>query len=341
MTADGWVHVSGNAPQRFDQGKGFMNNGDLCIDQLGGAVVGYVGGLPVTATGALKCQLNQPVSPGDAYVGGLRVGPLGGLYIVDAAPVWTPANLFASGEQGAWYDPSDLSTMFQDSAGTTPVTATGQTVGKILDKSGRGNHASQATAASRPVLQQDGNGKYYLGFDGVDDSLATAAIDFTATDKMNVFCGTTRSATSSAIMLELSATANANIGSFYITSPHDATEYGLAAAGSAGGSAGGVKSLVTTTGVAYVVTGLFDLLKTLLNEVVIPRLNGAASVGSNIGVVNRGGNFGNYPLYLGRRGGASLPFNGRIYSIIVRGALSTTQEITDTENWVNSKTGAY
>ena len=43
--------------------------------------------------------------------------------------------LFASGEQGAWYDPSDLTTMFQDSTGTIPVTADGQPVGLILDKS--------------------------------------------------------------------------------------------------------------------------------------------------------------------------------------------------------------
>lgn len=48
---------------------------------------------------------------------------------------FSPLSLFASGEQGAWYDPSDLSTMFQDSAGTTPVTAVGQPVGLILDKS--------------------------------------------------------------------------------------------------------------------------------------------------------------------------------------------------------------
>ena len=43
--------------------------------------------------------------------------------------------LFANSEVGAWYDPSDLTTMFQDRAGTTPVTADGQTVGLILDKS--------------------------------------------------------------------------------------------------------------------------------------------------------------------------------------------------------------
>lgn len=49
-------------------------------------------------------------------------------------PGWSPRSLFAAGEQGAWYDPSDLSTLYQDSAGTTPVTATGQPVGLMLDK---------------------------------------------------------------------------------------------------------------------------------------------------------------------------------------------------------------
>jgi hypothetical protein len=44
-------------------------------------------------------------------------------------------SLFANGEEGAWFDPSDLSTLFQDSAGTTPVTTVGQPVGLMLDKS--------------------------------------------------------------------------------------------------------------------------------------------------------------------------------------------------------------
>ena len=65
--------------------------------------------------------------------------------------------MFLGGEQGAWYDPSDMSTLFQDAAGTTPVTAVEQPVGRILDKSGRGNHATQTTAASRPVLSAQVN----------------------------------------------------------------------------------------------------------------------------------------------------------------------------------------
>lgn len=74
-----------------------------------------------------------------------------------APPAFTPASLFAAGEQGVWYDPSDLTTMFEDSAGTTPVHIPGNgtadsPVGKILDKSGRGNHATQSTSTARPTL---------------------------------------------------------------------------------------------------------------------------------------------------------------------------------------------
>ena len=43
--------------------------------------------------------------------------------------------LFSNNEQGFFYDPNDLRTMFQDSAGTIPVTAAGQPVGLLLDKS--------------------------------------------------------------------------------------------------------------------------------------------------------------------------------------------------------------
>lgn len=52
---------------------------------------------------------------------------------------FSPASLFSAGEQGAWYDPSDLTTLFTDSAGTTPVSAPGNGadvfVGLMLDKS--------------------------------------------------------------------------------------------------------------------------------------------------------------------------------------------------------------
>jgi len=80
----------------------------------------------------------------------------------------SPYALFAGGTEGVWYDPSDIDTLFQDSAGTTPVTTAGQPVGRMLDKSGNGNHATQATAAARPTYQ---TGPARATLDKVDDRL--------------------------------------------------------------------------------------------------------------------------------------------------------------------------
>lgn len=65
---------------------------------------------------------------------------------------FSPLSLFAGGTQGVWFDDSNISTMFQDSAGTTPVTAVEQPVGRQLDLSGNNNHRTQATDANRPTL---------------------------------------------------------------------------------------------------------------------------------------------------------------------------------------------
>jgi len=76
-----------------------------------------------------------PAPVGALMEGGIAVTPLGAIYISELATSFSPIDLFQNNEQGAWYDPSDLPTMFQDAAGTTPVTADGQPVGLILDKS--------------------------------------------------------------------------------------------------------------------------------------------------------------------------------------------------------------
>ncbi|CAA9494075.1 MAG: hypothetical protein AVDCRST_MAG91-703 [uncultured Sphingomonadaceae bacterium] len=89
----------------------------------------------------------------------------------DAA--FSPGGLFTAGVEGLWYDPSDLGSMFQDSPGTIAA-ALNAPVGRINDKSGRGNHALQAGSAARPILRQDGTGKSYLEFDGMDDSLVAS-----------------------------------------------------------------------------------------------------------------------------------------------------------------------
>lgn len=93
--------------------------------------------------------------------------------------VWEPAvgggldYLFASGQRGAYWDVSDLTTLYQDSTALTPVTAAGDPVGYVADKSGNGFHLLQATSAARPVYRTDGT-LHWLEMDGVDDHLKTA-----------------------------------------------------------------------------------------------------------------------------------------------------------------------
>lgn len=64
---------------------------------------------------------------------------------------FNPLRIFANDEPGAWFEANDSTTLFTDVAGTTPVTAPGDAVALQLDKSGRGNHRTQATVAARPL----------------------------------------------------------------------------------------------------------------------------------------------------------------------------------------------
>lgn len=73
-------------------------------------------------------------------------------------------NLFSGGRGGTWLSYEPISGLSQDSGGTTPVTASGDRVGRVADRSGNGLVATQATADSRLTYQATG-----LVADGVDD----------------------------------------------------------------------------------------------------------------------------------------------------------------------------
>jgi hypothetical protein len=81
-----------------------------------------------------------------------------------------------AGKNGYILDPLDLATLFQDSAGTVPVTALGQPVGRINSKGGTvARNFTQATSAARPLAAAKG-----LSLDGVDDRLTTTNSDMGA-----------------------------------------------------------------------------------------------------------------------------------------------------------------
>ncbi|MAU52926.1 MAG: hypothetical protein CMN17_11275 [Roseovarius sp.] len=80
------------------------------------------------------------------------------------AVAWTPAWLFRNGERGAWYDPGEPATLWQDTAATLPAIAD-QPVARIDDLSGNGHHMIQDSASARPVLRAAASG-HALEFDG-------------------------------------------------------------------------------------------------------------------------------------------------------------------------------
>ena len=59
-------------------------------------------------------------------------------------------------------------------------------------------------------------------------------------------------------------------------------------------------------------------------------------MGTNTGVT---GSFGNFPLYIGRRGGTSLSFNGNLYGLLIRGSLTSEVGTISTERFMATKSG--
>lgn len=169
----------------------------------------------------------------------------------------------------------------------------------------------------------------YLRCDGVDDGMQTNSIDFTATDKMTVWAGVRKLSDAYGFIAELSANATANNGAFLLNSYSDAKFYfgsrGSTTYVEVGGGAVTAPRTAVLAGVSSVGA-----------PPIVLRENGAQA-GSNASSQGAG-TYGNYPLFLFRRAGTSLPFNGRMYSLIVRGAASTTAQIEATEDWVETKT---
>ena len=249
--------------------------------------------------------------------------------------MFSPANLFAAGENGAWYDPSDLSTMFQDAAGTIPVTAPGQPVGLIKDKSGRGNHASQTTPGNRPIYQTDGSGRSFLVFNGTSSFVTPSAVQTGSSDKMQVFCGV-RKLNDAGIgcIAELRSSSTLNPGTFHIRAP--ATAAGKSYRFVCGGTAlSGSTQVTYAAPISNVLTFTSDIGASTSSI----RINASLKL---VNTQTQGtGGFISYPLYIGSSNGFLL-FNGNIYSLILRfGDNLSSQQISSTENWVNLATGAY
>ena len=172
----------------------------------------------------------------------------------------------------------------------------------------------------------------YLSFDGVDDFLVTPTIT-PGIDKAQVFAGVRKLSDAAAgTIAEMSAAFFANNGSFALfaagsTAP---TGFEVVSRGTANALAGAASAAPVTN----VLAGIGDIS----GDRATLRINGTQVAQST---ADQGaGNYLAYQLFIGRRAGTSLGFNGQIYSLIVRfGTNLDAGTITSTETWVAGKTG--
>lgn len=172
----------------------------------------------------------------------------------------------------------------------------------------------------------------YLRFDGVDDALQTGNIDFTGTDKMTVWAGVTKLSDAAAgTVVEAGSLAAPVGGEFLLAAPNAASASAqFASAGSSVSAATYTNALIASPA-SLIMTGIGNIGA----DQSILRIDGVQTTSS---VVDQGtGNYGNHINYVGGRAASSRFFNGRLYSLIIRGAQSSLSQIEAAERYIKQK----
>jgi len=167
-----------------------------------------------------------------------------------------------------------------------------------------------------------------LTFDGTNDGMATAAtLDLSGSDKVGVFAGVTKLASTATYNTVVETGTNGSDG-FAVFAPSNTNvanyDFWLKANPRVTGNSypQGTNSVISVT---HDTSGASAVLETF------PRVNGAAVAFS--GAVLTTGNFANSTNYLGARAGTSLYFNGVIWGAAIVSTLTTadTTEIAAIE----------
>lgn len=170
----------------------------------------------------------------------------------------------------------------------------------------------------------------YLACNGTNTGMRTNSIDFTATDKVTVFAGLRKlSDAAVGMVVELSAlAASPNPGVLYIVGSSTTNVY-------QGRTAGTQFQAINSAAYPAPHSSVLCLEGDIAADLMLLRVN---KVQTSTSQDQGTGNFGNYPLYLFRRGGTGLPFNGHFYGLIIRGTLTTQAQLELTEKWMAKRT---
>lgn len=172
----------------------------------------------------------------------------------------------------------------------------------------------------------------YLAFDGIDDFLITTAINLSTVDKLSLFTGIRKlSDAATGTVLEFSTNKNTNNGVFSLFAPLNVGVSHVVYT-----SKGTVERAAANNNIVAPSSSVILIQSSISDDISSLKING--STVSNIGDQGTG-NYGNFPLYIGRRSGSALPFNGRIYSLIGVSRLTTASENSVIEKAIALKLG--
>jgi len=220
------------------------------------------------------------------------------------------SHLFGSGEIGGFYDPSDLSTMWKDVAGTIAVTSNGDSVARIDDKSGNGYHLVQSDTSKQPTYNTDGT-LHWLTFDGVDDCLSCGSVSLGG--EALVCIGIEKTGDTSQSVVELTDDPTHTDGSLYVSI--DSTNiYTFGSKGTSGST-----EIYGGTSGANKGYFLFDV--DLVNNNSELTINGS-STATDLTDTGTNSFASAAALNVGARGGTSNQFGGKIFGLVVRDSKS-------------------
>lgn len=240
-----------------------------------------------------------------------------GWSITTTLAVFSPADLFANGEVGSWFEILP-NTCFQDVAGTIP-SAVGDPVARINDLSGNGNHALQSTFASQPILRQGGS-LCYLEHDGLGDNLVASY----GSDLANLTRAIGYRVLGSDIIAD-DNDANASV----VQSLNDGDLRFLV-----GGSGGfGDRSVVAVGGWNWNVDSVVVASAHADREL---RVTGSGSSATAVALSAPTGMSG---ATIGAGAGGVAPLQGRIYSFVDVGRVLTEEERTNLAGYIAEKSG--
>jgi hypothetical protein len=245
---------------------------------------------------------------------------------------FSPNVLFAGGEAGDWFDPSDLSRMWQDTAGATPVTADGQTVARIDGQRGVVS-LRQSDAAKRPAYKTSA-GLHWLQFDGTNDSFSSAA-SVSIDNVHSIVAG-----------VKVNSLAN-GFNAEFLTSAFSSGElpnYFAAAIYNNGGNYM-VRSIYPS--IDSFNTGI-SLGASISNAFVLSQLRNSgteliqrnAGAGTSLTITTSSAAI-TQPGFLttGRHLDSAQFLNGNLYFLLIRGALTAGADLTALEGFAAAKTG--